>query len=75
MEEADYSRADLAAHRWRLEAEILSLAKQAEAKFGLDPMLLDRLQDAEREQDREAFWLAAMEATVATLEAREERGY
>ncbi len=49
-------------------------ARRAVQRYGLDPALLDALEAAEREGNREAFDKALVDVLVATLDARGDLG-
>lgn len=49
-------------------------ARKAVQRYGLDPVLLDAVEDAERERDRDALDKAVANVLVAALEARGDRG-
>ncbi len=73
-DEQRYDKADLKAWSWAAEHRLMDLADKAERVYGLDPMLADRLRDAERAQDADAFYEALADVFEAVVEAREERG-
>ena len=49
-------------------------ARKAVQWYGLDPVLLDAVEDAEHERDRDALDKAVVEVLMAALEARGDRG-
>ena len=48
-------------------------ARKAVQRYGLAPVLLDAVEDAERERDRDALDKAVVRVLVAALEARGDR--
>jgi hypothetical protein len=52
----------------------IGTARKAVQRYGLDPALLDAVEDAERERDRDALDKAVVEVLMAALEARGDRG-
>ncbi len=68
----DYTPDDFEIHRmkWTAHASILESSRKAVEMFDLDPSLLEALEDAEREQDGDAFIEAVADLWEAAAEAK-----
>ena len=74
MVEEGFDMTDLAGRDRLPENDPMGNARWAVRRYGLDPALLDALEAAEREGDRNAFDRALAGVLMATLQARRDLG-